>query len=91
VKTGARKRKRDLSGLPGWPLLLDADAAAQFVSLEPHEFATAVRLGQLPPPERVLGIERWARPALEATFDRTGARPIPGHDPILAAIDAAVV
>jgi hypothetical protein len=39
----------------------------------------------------VLCIERWARPALEATFDRTDARPIPGHDPILAAIDATVV
>jgi hypothetical protein len=91
VKTGTRKRKKDLSGLPGWPLLLDKETAAAFVSLEPDEFATAVLLGQLPPPERVLGIERWARPALEATFDRTGARPIPGHDPILSAIDAAVV
>jgi hypothetical protein len=86
-----KKRKRDLSGLPGWPLLLDADSAAQFVSLEPDQFATAVQLGQLPPPERVLGIERWARPALEAMFDQTGAHPVPGHDSILAAIDAAVV
>jgi hypothetical protein len=86
-----KKRKRDLSRLPGWPLLLDADLAADFVSLTPDEFAAAVQLRQLPPPERVLGIDRWARPALEATFDRTGARPIPGHDQILAAIDAAAM
>lgn len=45
-----------LAGLPDWPLLLQAEAAAAFTSLPVASFLRAVEHGELPVPIRLGGI-----------------------------------
>jgi hypothetical protein len=84
-----RNIKDWLDGVPSWPLLLDAPSAAKFLSLPDDLFEEAMSRGELPAPCVVAGILRWSRLALEARFAPDGAKPVPGHDPIAAAIAAS--
>lgn len=77
-----------LGQLPGWPLLLEAEAAAAYVSLKPCEFARAVQFGELPAPRKLAGRPLWSRRDLEARFDQGGSPRSPDFDPIAAAIAA---
>ncbi len=74
-----------LGRLPGWPLLLEPDAAAAFVSLTSPEFALAVQRGELPRPRQLAGKLLWSRCDLEARFDQSGSHRKPDFDPIAAA------
>lgn len=87
-----------LAGLPGWPLMLDEQAAAAYCSLfnrhgnpDVATFHKAVALGQIPQPQLLAGRTLWSRVEIDASRDRTGAVTAadPDHDPIAAAIARA--
>ncbi len=67
---GARGvRLPELAGLPDWPLLLTEAAAAACLCQSPSAFARGVGHGELPPPRRIPGGDRWSRRDLDAWFN----------------------
>ncbi|PZW44851.1 AlpA family transcriptional regulator [Humitalea rosea] len=58
---------RDGTMLPGWPLLLRRELAAQYVGMSPSTFDGEVRAGRVPKPIATAGTLRaWHRGDLEA-------------------------
>jgi len=83
----ARRSIETMHGLPNWPLMLTAAAAAAFLSLTESDFVTAVRHGELPPPREIAGKRLWSRPEIERCLDPASPQPTQS-DPIAAAIAA---
>lgn len=50
---------------PYAPMAMSRELAAQYCSLNVRDFEKAVALGELPPPFRISGQDRWNREALE--------------------------
>lgn len=81
---------KDGSTIPGWPLLLRRELAAQYLGMSPSTFDAAVKEGLLPRPVPVVGsVKAWHRGDLEAwAEDRRAAaeqaapdNPNPWDDP----------
>jgi hypothetical protein len=83
----APKRLAEVAGLPDWPLLLTGGAAAAYLNLTVVEFTLRVGQGELPPPRRTPGGERWSRRDLDAWFAGPAAREN-AQDALHAVIDA---
>lgn len=72
--------------LPGWPLLLRRELAAQYVGMSPSTFDAERKAGRAPKPVRMTAsLEAWHRADLEAwAEDRRaaehGAQPNPWDD-----------
>ena len=58
---------RDGTTLPGWPLLLRRELAAQYLGMSPTTFDAERKAGRAPKPVRMTpGLEAWHRGDLEA-------------------------
>lgn len=58
---------RDGITLPGWPLLLRRELAAQYLGMSPTTFDGERKAGRAPKPVRMTnGLEAWHRTDLEA-------------------------
>jgi len=58
---------RDGSTLPGWPLILRRELAAQYLGLSPSTFDTEVKGGRIPKPVKMTEtIKGWHRGDLDA-------------------------
>jgi hypothetical protein len=55
----------------GWPLLLDDRLTAQMLTVTTPALRRLVRIGEVPAPRSVGGLERWHRDELEAHMRRT--------------------
>ncbi|WP_431282744.1 helix-turn-helix transcriptional regulator [Humitalea sp. 24SJ18S-53] len=58
---------RDGGTLPGWPLMLRRELAAQYVGMSPSTFDAEAKAGRLPKPIATTGsLKAWHRGDLEA-------------------------
>lgn len=56
---------------PDWPLLMDAGAAARYLSARRSEFRALLLAGLVPPPRELLpGVTRWHREDLDRCMAR---------------------
>ena len=58
---------RDGTTLPGWPLMLRRELAAQYLGMSPSTFDAERKAGRVPKPVKITtGLEAWHRGDLEA-------------------------
>ena len=70
------------SHLPGWPRVLEAELAAEYLGLALSTFHREVKAKRLPAPVQVTtGRHGWDRLVLDAWVDRRSGREAPSAEP----------